>query len=43
MNCMWEFILAIIMILGSVGDSGHVFRLNIKDNVSDGFVVLKSE
>jgi hypothetical protein len=41
-NCVWEFVFTIIVVLCLVSDLGHVFRLNVKDNVGDGFRVLGS-
>jgi hypothetical protein len=40
---VWEFIFAIIVVLCLVSDLGHVFRLNVKDDVGDGFRVLGSQ
>jgi len=42
MNCVWQFILSVIMVLGLSGNLCHVFRSNIKDNVGDDFGVSKS-
>ena len=42
MNCVRKFILSIIMNFGSSSNPCHVLRLNIQDDVSGGFGIMKS-
>jgi hypothetical protein len=41
-NCVREFVLAIIVVLCMVSDLSHMFRLNVKDDVAEGFRALGS-